>query len=267
MRVGLLGRKVGMTQIYQEDGTVVPVTVLECGPCSVLQVRTPERDGYHAIQLGFLDKKRRNATQAERGHAKKADAEPKRFIREFRLSEAATQKVGDNLLVDLFESIKAVDVTGMTKGRGTTGVMKAHNYQGMGASHGVQICHRAPGSVGSHATDRGHSGKIKKGKKMATRWGNERVTIRNLKVVRVDLENNLLLVRGAVPGTQPPRRSNLPLAIGWLAPSRSRIPFSSSIPGTGCLNANSGNRIFSVTIRIRRTHTARRFQSASLGRR
>jgi large subunit ribosomal protein L3 len=208
-----------MTQVFDEKGESVPVTVLQMGPCTVLQVRDAENDGYHAIQLGYLDKPRKKAARSERGHvaridskrnrarqaagvtlAAKADCEPKRFIREFRLDEAATQKVGDNLLVDLFEQIKAVDVTGMTKGRGTTGVMKRHNFSGLGASHGVKRHHRAPGSIGAHATDRGNSGKLKKGKRMAGHYGDERVTIRNLKVVHIDKESNLLLVCGAVPG-------------------------------------------------------------------
>jgi large subunit ribosomal protein L3 len=219
MTVGLLGRKVGMTQVFDDKGESVPVTVLQMGPCTVLQVRDADRDGYHAIQVGYLDKARKKAIRAERGHVArieskrnkarqsagvtlpaKADCEPKAFIREFRLSEAATQKVGDNLLVDLFENIKAVDVTGTTKGRGMTGVMKRHNFHGLGASHGVKRHHRAPGSLGAHATDRGNSGKLKKGKRMAGHYGDERVTIRNLKVVRIDKDSNLLLVCGAVPG-------------------------------------------------------------------
>ena len=220
MALGLLGRKVGMTQVFDDKGEAVPVTVLQVGPCTVLQVRDPETDGYHALQLGYGDKSRKRAIRAERGNvarieskrnrarqgggvtlAPKANCEPKHVIREFRLSEAPTQKVGDNLLVDIFESVKAVDVTGMTKGRGTTGVMKRHNFSGLGASHGVKRHHRAPGSLGAHATDRGNSGKMKKGKRMAGRYGNERVTIRNLEVVRVDKDNHLLLVRGAVPGS------------------------------------------------------------------
>jgi large subunit ribosomal protein L3 len=219
MPVGLLGRKVGMTQVYNEKGESVPVTVLEVGPCTVLQVRDQERDGYHAIQLGYLDKPRRKASRAERGHVARLDSkrtrgrqaagvallpkagcEPKRLIREFRLDEPATQKVGDNLTVSLFEQTKAVDVIGTTKGRGRSGVMKRWNFSGLGAAHGVKKHHRAPGSIGAHATDRGNSGKLKKGKRMAGQYGNERVTIRNLDVVRVDVENNLLLVHGAVPG-------------------------------------------------------------------
>jgi large subunit ribosomal protein L3 len=197
MRVGLLGRKVGMTQIYQEDGTVVPVTVLECGPCSVLQVRTPERDGYHAIQLGFLDKKRRNATQAERGHAKKANAEPKRFIREIR-QEAAPEGVaeGQTLTVEVFQAVPAVDVTGTSKGRGYAGVIKRHGFKGLRASHGVKRMHRHPGSSGPSADP----ARTQKGIRKPGHYGNARVTVRNLQVVRVDPANNLLLVKGAVPG-------------------------------------------------------------------
>ena len=219
MPLGLLGRKIGMTQVYDDKGDIVPVTVLEVGPCTVLQVRTPERDGYHAVQLGYLDKPRRKAIRAERGHVAKleskrsklrqasgvtllprADCEPKRFIREFRLQDPFAQQVGENLTVSLFENVKAVDVTGISKGRGTSGVMKRHNFSGLGAAHGVKRHHRAPGSIGAHATDRGNSGKLKKGKRMAGRYGNVRVTNRNLKVIKVDLDSNLLLVRGAVPG-------------------------------------------------------------------
>lgn len=219
MPVGLLGRKVGMTQVFDDKGDAVPVTVLEVGPCTVLQVRTPDKDGYHAIQLGYADKERRKATRAERGHVarieskrnkarqaaglqlpEKANAEPKKFIREYRLDDAATQKVGENLTVTLFDGIKAVDVTSRTKGRGRAGVMKRWGFSGLGASHGVKKHHRAPGSIGAHATDRGNSGKLKKGKRMGGRYGYERVTIRNLKVVRIDADSNLLLVNGAVPG-------------------------------------------------------------------
>lgn len=197
MRVGLLGRKVGMTQIYQEDGTVVPVTVLECGPCSVLQVRTAERDGYHAIQLGFLDKKRQRASQAERGHAKKADTEPKRFIREIR-QEAAADGVaqGQTLTVEVFNEIKSVDITGTSKGRGYAGVIKRHGFKGLRATHGVKRMHRHPGSSGPSADP----ARTQKGIRKPGHFGNARVTVRNLQVVRVDPTNNLLLVKGAVPG-------------------------------------------------------------------
>jgi large subunit ribosomal protein L3 len=197
MRVGLLGRKVGMTQIYEEDGTAVPVTVIECGPCTVLQVRTPERDGYHAVQLGFADRKRKSATQAERGHAKKVDAEPKRFVREIR-QEGPAEGVaeGQTLTVELFKEIKNVDVVGTSKGRGYSGVVKRHGFKGLRASHGVKRMHRHPGSSGPSA-DPAHT---RKGIRKPGQYGNARITVRNLKVVRVDSTNNLLLVKGAVPG-------------------------------------------------------------------
>ena len=196
MQVGLLGRKVGMTQIYLEDGTAVPVTVLECGPCTVLQVRTEERDGYHALQLGFADKRRKSASQAERGHAKKVEAEPKRFVREIRQETAVDVAEGKTLTVEVFNEIVRVDVIGTSKGRGFTGVMKRHGFKGLRATHGVKRMHRHPGSSGPSA-DPAHT---RKGIKKPGQHGNSRITVRNLKVVRVDPTNNLLLVRGAVPG-------------------------------------------------------------------
>lgn len=214
MAIGLLGRKVGMTQIYDETGTVTPVTVLQAGPCHVLQVRTSQRDGYEAVQFGFADKPRRLASRSERGHVAKldskrsrnrvsagaeavpkADCEPKRFIREFR-GEPGEVQVGQALTVEIFSGVDAVDVIGTTKGRGTTGVMKRHNYAGQRATHGVKKVHRHPGSIGCSA----FPSRVIKGRRMAGRYGNERVTVRNLKVVKIDPENNLLLVSGAVPG-------------------------------------------------------------------
>lgn len=220
MPVGLLGRKVGMTQVYDADGKLVPVTVIQAGPCTVLQVRTMDRDGYEAVQLGFEDKPRRLASRAERGHVAdiggkraksraaagvaavaKAGCEPQRYVREFRTDgENSEHAVGQKLTVEAFSEIKRVDVIGTIKGRGFAGVMKQHGFGGMCASHGVQRSHRAPGSVGGHGTNRGFSGKIRKGKRMSGRWGNSRSTIRNLDVIRVDVENNMLLVKGAVPG-------------------------------------------------------------------
>lgn len=214
MVVGLLGRKVGMTQIFDPTGQVVPATVIEAGPCHVLQLRTQDRDGYEAVQLGYLDKPRRLASRAARGQVAKldskrqhrlaaagaavppkADCEPQRFVREFRGSTDGLE-VGQELTVDVFSQIKSVDVIGTTKGRGTAGVMKRHNFAGQRASHGVKKVHRHAGSIGCN-TDPHH---VFKGRRMAGRYGNEIRTMRNLKVVRVDLENNLLLVRGAVPG-------------------------------------------------------------------
>ena len=220
MPLGLLGTKVGMTQVYNEkDGSIEPVTVLQLGPCPVLQIRTTERDGYSAIQLGYRDKPRKNATRAEQGHVAsklsskrkdarlkggvqllpKADCEPQRYVREFRV-DAATVTVGQKLAVaDVFGDVKAVDVIGTSKGRGYQGVMKRHNFHGLPAAHGAKKVHRQAGSTSSLASNRG-SGRPKKGLKRAGQYGNTRVTIRNLAVVRIDVENNLLLVRGAVPG-------------------------------------------------------------------
>ena len=196
MQVGLLGRKVGMTQIYLEDGTAVPVTVLECGPCTVLQVRTEARDGYHALQLGFADKKRKSATQAERGHAKKVEAEPKRFVREIRQETPVEVAEGQTLTVEVFNEVKHVDVIGTSKGRGFTGVMKRHGFKGLRATHGVKRMHRHPGSSGPSA-DPAHT---RKGIKKPGHHGHARITVRNLKVVRVDAANHILLIKGAVPG-------------------------------------------------------------------
>ncbi len=197
MRVGILGRKVGMTQIYEPDGTAVPVTVLECGPCTVLQIRTAERDGYHAVQLGFADKKRKNATQAERGHARKAgDAEPKRFVRELRQEGPTELAEGQELTVAALAEVGRVDVIGTSKGRGFTGVIKRHGFKGLRATHGVKRMHRHPGSSGPSADP----ARTRKGIRKPGHHGNARITVRNLKVVRVDAENNLILVRGAVPG-------------------------------------------------------------------
>src|SRR5918998_3314518 len=196
MRVGMLGRKVGMTQIYDPDGTAIPVTVLECGPCTVLQVRPPGRDGYHAVQLGFADKKRKRATQAERGHARKVDAEPKRFVREIRQEAPTEASEGQTLTVEVFREIPRVDVIGTSKGRGYSGVVKRHGFKGLRATHGVKRMHRHPGSSGPSA-DPAHT---RKGIRKPGQFGNARITVKNLKVVRVDKENNLLLIRGAVPG-------------------------------------------------------------------
>jgi large subunit ribosomal protein L3 len=220
MALGLLGLKVGMTQVYDDKGHLAPVTVLQLGPCPVLQVRDQERDGYHAVQVGFVDKPRRKATRPERGHVAaefvsnrrrartaagvaippKANCEPQRYIREFRLDGPAQPQVGAVLTAgEVFKDVAAVDVISTSKGRGTAGAMKRHNFAGLPASHGVKKHHRSPGSVGSHASNRG-SGRPKKGKRMAGRYGASRVTIRNLRVVRLEGDRHLLLVEGAVPG-------------------------------------------------------------------
>ena len=202
MPLGLLGIKIGMTQVYDDKGSIAPVTVLQCGPCPVLQVREPERDGYHAVQLGFVDKPRRKA-QREAGVAllPKANVEPQRHVREFRMDgEEVAVKVGDKLVAaEVFKDIPRVDVIGTSKGRGTTGVIKRHNFGGLRHSHGFKKGSRQRGSISSNASNRG-SGRPKKGIRMAGQYGNERATIRNLQVVRIDPERNLLLVKGAVPG-------------------------------------------------------------------
>lgn len=214
MAVGLLGRKVGMTQVYDPTGQVIPVTVLQAGPCHVLQLRTQQRDGYEAVQLGYLDKPRRLASRSSRGQVAKLDSkrqrrraaagveavakascEPKRFVRELRGSTDGYE-VGQELTVDVFSEIKAVDVVGTSKGRGTAGTMKRHNFHGQRASHGVKKCHRHAGGIGCSASP----SRLFKGRRMAGHYGSARCTARNLKVVRIDADNNLLLVCGAVPG-------------------------------------------------------------------
>jgi large subunit ribosomal protein L3 len=214
MAIGILGRKVGMTQIYDDSGQVVPVTVLQAGPCDVLQIRTQERDGYEAVQLGFADKPRRLANRSDRGHVAKldskrskarsgagvellpkADCEPKRFIREIR-GPAGELAVGAKVAVGAFEGVAAVDVTATCKGRGFAGAIKRHKFRGLRASHGVKKCHRSIGGTSASA----FPSRVMKGKRMAGHLGNERTTVRNQKLVKIDAENNLLLVRGAVPG-------------------------------------------------------------------
>src|SRR5262249_19382715 len=220
MPLGLLGYKVGMTQVYDDKGQIAPVTVLQVGPCPVLQVRNQQRDGYDALQLGFGDKPRRKASRSERGHVSdqleskrrrarqaagvellpKANTEPQRHTREFRLDNPSDSPVGKVLTVaEVFADVKSVDVIGTTKGRGTSGVIKRHNFGGLRHSHGVKKGSRQHGSIASNASNRG-SGRPKKGIRMAGRYGNERVTALNLDVVRIDAEQNLMLVRGAVPG-------------------------------------------------------------------
>lgn len=194
---GILGRKIGMTQVFTDKGERVPVTVIEAGPCKVLQVKTVESDGYNALQLGFGNAKEKNTSRAVVGHCDKAGSDPKRLIREIRLNAAAEDKIGDEVNVTIFEKIQFVDVTGTSKGKGFAGVMKRHNFHGLPASHGCSKRHRAPGGLGrQNSINKG----VPKGKSMAGHMGSERVTIQALQVVRVDLENNILLVKGAVPG-------------------------------------------------------------------
>ena len=214
MAKGILGRKVGMTQIYDDQGNVIPVTVIQAGPCHVLQLRTTDCDGYEAVQLGFLDKPRRLARRSERGHvakigskraktqaasgvdvAPKASCEPKRFVREIR-GEVGDRAVGQELKVDLLADVKAVDVTATSKGRGYSGVMRRHNFSGQRASHGVKKVHRHAGGTGCSASP----SRLFKGRRMPGQYGAATTTMRNLKVVKIDADNDLLLVRGSVPG-------------------------------------------------------------------
>jgi large subunit ribosomal protein L3 len=221
---GLLGRKVGMTQVYNDAGEAIPVTVIEAGPCHVLQLRTEQVDGYEAVQLGFKDKKRpqgdrrsrqSQSRRSERGHVTsklnskrakrratagvelpaKPECEPKQFVRELRGSVDGLE-VGQELTVGQLSEVASVDVTGISKGRGYAGVMKRHNFAGQRASHGVKKVHRHAGGTGMSASP----SRLFKGRRMAGQYGNARVTVRNLKVYRVDEANNLLLVNGAVPG-------------------------------------------------------------------
>jgi large subunit ribosomal protein L3 len=214
MALGILGRKVGMTQIYDEAGQVIPVTVIEAGPCVVLMVRTKDRDGYEAVQLGFADKPRRLAIRSERGHVAKldskrskklsgggvellakADCEPQRFIREIT-GPPGELAVGAKVNVEAFANVKSVDVTATCKGRGYSGAMRRHNFSGQRATHGVKKCHRAMGGTSGSA----FPSRVIKGKRMPGQYGNTKTTMRNQKLVSVDAENNLLLIRGAVPG-------------------------------------------------------------------
>lgn len=198
----LLGKKIGMTQVYDETGRMTTVTVIQAGPCTVLYVKTPKTDGYDALQIGYEDIKPSRIKKPMAGHAQKANTSPKKFVREWRLSKPgqAEYTAGDQLNVTLFSDVQFVDVTGISKGKGYAGVMKRHHFGGFPGSHGTERKHRAPGSIGSHASDRGHGGNVKKGKKMAGRMGGQRVTSRNHKLVTIDEEKNLLVVKGAVPG-------------------------------------------------------------------
>lgn len=202
MATAILGRKVGMTRVYTEEGVSVPVTVVQAGPCYVSQIKTPEKDGYSAIQLAFEQVKPRRSTMPEIAHDAKAGLAPQRFHRELRLADGDTgnYQLGQPITVESFEAIKYVDVVATSKGKGTAGTMKRHNFKGLTATHGTERKHRSPGSISAHATNRGWSGGPRKGHRMAGRMGNEQVTVRSLDVVGVDKENNLLLVKGAVPG-------------------------------------------------------------------
>jgi large subunit ribosomal protein L3 len=201
MTPALLGKKIGMTRVYNEAGKIVPVTVVQAGPCVVTQVKTADsRDGYHAVQIGFGDIKPKFSTIPLIGHTAKAGTSPKKYFREIRLKQATDRKPGDQLTVEMFNDVRFVDVIGTSKGKGTAGVMKRHNFGGQPASHGTERKHRSPGSLASRATWRGQSGKPKKGVRMAGHMGMDRVTTRNHPLVKVDADKNLLLIKGALPG-------------------------------------------------------------------
>jgi large subunit ribosomal protein L3 len=193
---GILGRKLGMTQVWDAENRVVPVTVIEAGPCRVVQLKTPERDGYAAVQLSFGETKPRRLSKPELGHLKAAGGPPSRHLAELRVTDLAGFEIGQLVRADLFVAGDRVDVTGISKGKGFTGVMQRHNFKGLGASHGTHKKHRAPGSIGACATP----ARVFKGVKMAGQMGSERVTTLNLEVVEGDAERGLLLIRGSVPG-------------------------------------------------------------------
>ena len=198
MNKGLIGKKIGMTQIFDEKGNVIPVTVIECGPCVVAQKKTAENDGYDAIQLGFMDAKAKHMTKAEQGHFEKNGLQLKKHLKEFRYEDCSKYNVGDVITVDTFAAGEKVDITGMTKGHGYSGVVKRWNCHKLRMTHGVGPVHRQPGSMGANSSP----SRIFKNKKMAGRYGNEQVTVQNLKVVKIDSENNLIAVKGAVPGAK-----------------------------------------------------------------
>jgi large subunit ribosomal protein L3 len=195
MKKAILATKIGMTQIFAEDGELVPVTVLQAGPCVVTQVKTKENDGYSAVQVGFVDKREKLATKPMKGHFEKAGTAPKRFVKEFKLDDAESYTVGQEIKADVFAAGDKIDATAISKGKGFQGAIKRHGQHRGPMTHGSKY-HRHAGSNGA-ASD---PSKVFKGKKMPGQMGNKKITVQNLEVVRVDAENNLLLVKGAVPG-------------------------------------------------------------------
>jgi large subunit ribosomal protein L3 len=195
-RKGVLGEKLGMTQVFDDEGRIVPVTVVQAGPCVVTRVRTPEADGYSAVQLGYGQIDPRKVNKPLTGHYDKAGVTPRRHLVELRTDDAAEYELGQEITVEVFEAGQRIDVTGRSKGKGTAGVMKRHGFKGLGASHGTQRKHRSPGSIGGCATP----GRVFKGLRMAGRHGNTRTTVQNLTVHAIDAEKGLLLIKGAVPG-------------------------------------------------------------------
>ena len=198
MKKGIIGRKLGMTQIFNEDGSVIPVTVIEAGPCPITQKKTVETDGYEAVQLAFEDIREKLVSKPMAGHFKKAGIAAKRHLKEFRLDDISGLNVGDVIAADTFASGDKVDITGITKGHGYSGVIKRWNAHSLRATHGTGPVHRQPGSMGANSTP----SRIYKNKKMAGQYGNEQVTVLNLEVVKVDTEKNLIAVKGAIPGAK-----------------------------------------------------------------
>ena len=195
---GILGTKLGMTQVFDEENRVVPVTVVEAGPCVVTQVRTKDVDGYDAVQIAYGEIDPRKANKPQAGHFTKAGVTPRRHTVEIRTPDASSYEVGQEVGVDVFGDIEYVDVTGTSKGKGFAGAMKRHGFAGQGASHGNQAAHRRVGGIGACATP----ARVFKGKRMAGRMGNDRVTTQNLKIQKIDADSNLLLIKGAVPGVR-----------------------------------------------------------------
>ncbi len=196
MKKAIIGKKIGMTQIFNEQGKVVPVTVVEAGPCVVTQLKTVENDGYAAVQVGFGDQKPQRVTKPLMGHFKKGDVAPKRTLREFRFEDTSSYNVGDLIKADVFEEGEKIDVTGTSKGKGYSGVIKRWNFSRLKETHGTGPVHRHGGSNGANS----NPSRVFKGLKMAGHLGVEKVTVQNLTVVKVDAENNLIAIKGAIPG-------------------------------------------------------------------
>ena len=198
MKKGIIGRKIGMTQIFDEKGNVIPVTLIEAGPCPVTQKKTVDTDGYEALQLAFCDTTEKHLSKAQSGHLKKTGTAPKRHLKEFRLEDCSSVNAGDVITVDTFAAGEKVDITGMTKGRGYTGAVKRWGHHILRMTHGTGPIHRQVGSMGANSTP----SRVYKNKKMAGQYGNEQVTILNLAVVKIDAEKNLIAIKGAIPGAK-----------------------------------------------------------------
>ena len=196
MEKAIIGRKIGMTQVFTDDGRVEPVTVIEAGPCYVPQIKTADTDGYNSVQVAFGDIKAKNVNKAQIGAFKKAGVEPKRVVKEFKYDDVSKFSLGQEIKADMFSEGDLVDVSGITKGHGFTGVIKRWNQQRLKMTHGVGPVHREVGSMGANSTP----SRVFKGKKMPGHYGSEAVTVQNLKVVRVDADRNLILIKGAIPG-------------------------------------------------------------------